>query len=51
MTEHEPQPAGDTVRAFRTALGRARRAEQTVRELRAENTRLRAAQDHQEDRE
>lgn len=47
----EPQPVGDPVTAFRTALGRARRAEKTVRELRAENARLRAAQDHLEDRE
>lgn len=51
MTEAQPHPAGDPVRAFRTALGRARRAEKTVCELRAENARLRAAQDHLEDRE
>ena len=47
MTE-EPHPAGDPVRAFRTALRRAHKAERTVRELRAENTALKAAQAHQE---
>ena len=41
MTDY---PVGDPVRAFRTALARARRAEQRARELRAENTALRAAQ-------
>ena len=41
MTDY---PVGDPVRAFRTALARARRAENTVRALRTENTRLRAAQ-------
>ena len=45
MTDY---PVGDPVRAFRTALARARRAEQHARELRAENTALRAAQDQQE---
>ena len=45
MTDY---PVGDPVRAFRTALARARRAENTVRALRAENTALRAAQDQQE---
>lgn len=51
MTEAQPQPAGDPVRAFRTALRRAHKAERTVRELRAEISLLRAAQDHLEDRE
>ena len=46
MTDY---PVGDPVRAFRTALARARRAENTVRALRAENTALKAAQAHQED--
>ena len=49
MTD-QPHPVGDPVRAFRTALGRARRAERTVRALRAENTALKAAQAHQEDK-
>ena len=47
-----PHPVGDPVRAFRTALGRARRAENTVRALRAEIKNLRAqqgAQQHEED--
>ena len=48
MTD-QPHPVGDPVRAFRTALGRARRAERTVRALRAENTALKAAQAHQEE--
>ena len=48
MTDY---PVGDPVRAFRTALARARRAEDTVRALRAENTALRAAQDQQEQRQ
>ena len=45
-------PVGDPVRAFRTALARARRAENTVRELRAEITALKAqkgTQQHEED--
>ena len=49
MTD-QPHPVGDPVRAFRTALGRARRAERTVRALRDENTALKAAQAHQEDK-
>ena len=48
MTDY---PVGDPVRAFRTALARARRAEDTVRALRADNTALRAAQDQQEQRQ
>lgn len=47
MTE-EPHPAGDALTAYRKVLARAKRAEQTIRALRAENTALRAAQDHQE---
>lgn len=47
MTE-QPRPAGDPLTAYRRVLARARRAENTVRELRTENTRLRAAQDQQE---
>ena len=50
MTDY---PVGDPVRAFRTALARARRAEDTVRELRAEIKNLRAqkaAQNRQEDK-
>lgn len=43
-----PRPVGDPVTAFRQTLARARRAENTVRALRAENTALRAAQDQQE---
>lgn len=35
MTEREPHPVGDPVRAFRTTLQRAHRAEAKVRELRA----------------
>lgn len=38
----EPNPVGDPVTAFRTALARARRAENTVRELRARITELEA---------
>lgn len=44
----QPHPVGDPVTAFRTALARARRAENTVRALRAENAALRATQDQQE---
>lgn len=44
----QPHPVGDPVTAFRRTLARARRAENTVRALRAENTALRAAQDQQE---
>ena len=47
MTE-QPRPAGDQLTAYRRVLARARRAEQHVRALRAENTALRAAQDQQE---
>lgn len=50
MTD-QPHPVGDPVTAFRQTLARARRAEDTVRALRAENTRLRAVQEHLEDRE
>ena len=50
MTD-QPHPAGDPVRAFRTALGRARRAERTVRTLRAENTALKALQGTQQHEE
>ena len=49
MTDY---PVGDPVRAFRTALARARRAEQHARELWAENTALKAqkgTQHHEED--
>ena len=44
-------PAGNPVRAFRTALARARRAEDTVRALRAENTALKALQGTQQHEE
>lgn len=33
MTEHEPQPAGDTLTAYRRTLRRAHKAEQRNREL------------------
>lgn len=45
-----PHPVGDPVKAFRQTLARARRAENTVRALRAENTALKAAQDQQHQR-
>lgn len=51
MTEHEPQPVGDALTAYRRVLARAKRAEQTIRALRVENARLRAVQDQQEGRE
>lgn len=38
----EPQPVGDPVQAFRTALSRAHKAENRVRELRARITELEA---------
>ena len=41
MTD-QPHPVGDPVTAFRQTLARARRAENTVRELRAEIKNLRA---------
>lgn len=44
-------PVGDPVRAFRTALARARRAEETVRTLRAENSALKALQGTQQHEE
>ena len=44
----QPHPVGDPVTAYRRALARARKAERTVRALRAENTALKAAQAHQE---
>lgn len=47
MTDY---PAGDPLTAYRRVLARARRAENTVRALRAENTALKAAQAHQEDK-
>lgn len=40
----EPQPVGNPIRAFRTALARARTAETKVRELRAELDALRGTQ-------
>lgn len=50
MTD-QPHPVGDPVTAFRTALARARRAEDTVRALRAENTALKALQGTQQHEE
>ena len=50
MTD-QPYPVGDPVTAFRQTLARARRAENTVRALRAENTALKAqkgTQHHEE---
>ena len=47
-----PHPVGDPVTAFRQTLARARRAENTVRALRAEIKNLRAqkgTQQHEED--
>ena len=44
-----PHPVGDPLTAYRRVLARARRAENTVKALRAENTALRAAQNRQED--
>ena len=46
--EREPRPVGNEQTAWVRLLARARRAEDTVRALRAENTALRAAQDQQE---
>lgn len=43
MTD-QPHPVGDILTAYRRVLARAHRAENTVRALRAENTRLRATQ-------
>lgn len=48
MTEHEPQPVGDTLTAYRQVLARARRAESRARELRAEIKNLRAQNGAQE---
>lgn len=51
MTD-QPHPVGDPVKAFRQTLARARRAENTVRALRAEIKNLRAqngAQQHEEE--
>lgn len=48
MTEHEPQPVGDTLTAYRRVLARAHRAENTVRELQAELDALRGAQQLEE---
>lgn len=48
MTEHEPQPAGDTLTAYRRTLRRAHKAEQRNRELRAEIKNLRAQNGAQE---
>lgn len=49
---NQPLPVGDPVRAFRTALARARKAETRARALQAENTALKAIHDrsteHQE---
>lgn len=42
MTEHEPQPAGDTLTAYRRTLRRAHKAEQRNRELRARIAELEA---------
>lgn len=42
-------PVGNTRHAYVTALARARKAENRVRELRAENENLRAQIDTQED--
>lgn len=50
MTD-QPHPAGDPVTAFRRTLARARRAENTVRALRAENTALKALQGTQQHEE
>lgn len=47
MTDY---PVGDPLTAYWRVLARARRAENTVRALRAENTALKAAQAHQEDK-
>ena len=44
MTDY---PVGDPVKAFRQTLARARRSENTVRELRAEIKNLRAQKDAQ----
>ncbi|MFE7604445.1 hypothetical protein ACFU1Q_04655 [Brachybacterium paraconglomeratum] len=46
-----PYPVGDPVKAFRQTLARARRAENTVRALRAENTALKALQGTQQHEE
>ena len=47
----EPRPVGDPVTAYRRALARARKAEQRVRALRAENTALKALQGTQQHEE
>lgn len=47
-----PHPVGDPLTAYRRVLARARRSENTVRELRAEIKKLRAlrgTQQHEED--
>ena len=46
--QREPRPVGNEQTAWVRLLKRARRAENTVRALRAENTALKAAQDQQE---
>lgn len=46
-----PHPVGDPVTAFRQTLARARRAENRVRELREENTALKALQGMQKHEE
>ena len=45
-----PHPVGDPLTAYWRVLARAKRAENTVKALRAENTALRAAQNRQEDK-
>ena len=46
-----PHPVSDPVKAFRQTLARARRAENTVRALRAENTAFKALQGTQQHEE
>ena len=48
MTDY---PVGDPVKAFRQTLARAKRSESRVRELRAENTALKAQQGMQKHEE
>ena len=50
MTD-QPHPAGDPLTTYRRVLARARRAEQHVRALRAENTALKALQGTQQHEE
>lgn len=45
VTEHEPQPVGDTLTTYRRVLARCRRTEQANRELRAQVAELEAQED------